>query len=148
MPCNTSSQLETESLKNRVKESRLLLSINWYCLFFTNSLLYLFNSSSVHVSSFLFLKGLLKRRFTNFQSRKRLYNHKCLFVRPSVCKTPQQFEIIIPHHSTFILHHSSFILHHPSSFFIHPSFISRLLSFSACWDLGAKGSFQKTSWKA
>ena len=26
--CNTSSQLETESLKNRVKESRLLLSIN------------------------------------------------------------------------------------------------------------------------
>ena len=48
------------------------------------------------------------------------------------------------HLSSFILHHSSFftifhhslssfiILHHPSAFLIHPSFISRLLSFSAC----------------
>ena len=49
----------------------------------------------------------------------------CLLVWQLVTKTPQQLEIII-------LHHSSFILHHPSSFFIHPSFISRLLSFSAC----------------
>ena len=82
----------------------------------------------------------------NFQSRKRLYNHKYPSVRQFVIKTPQQLEIIILHHSTFILHHTSFILHHPSfilhhplsffihpiSFFIHPSFISRLLSFSAC----------------
>jgi len=37
-----------------------------------------------------------------------------------------------PHNPSFILHHSSFILHHPLSFFIHPSFISQLLSFSAC----------------
>ena len=37
----------------------------------------------------------------------------------SVIKTPQQLEIIIYHHSSFILH--------------HPSFISRLLSFSACF---------------
>ena len=44
-------------------------------------------------------------------------------VRPSVCKTPQQLEIINLHHSTI----------HPSSFFIHPSFISQLLSFSACF---------------
>ena len=51
-----------------------------------------------------------------FQSRKRLYNHQCLSVLPSVIKTPKQFEIII-------LHHSSFILHHSSTFFIHPSFI-------------------------
>ena len=53
-----------------------------------------------------------------FQSQKRLYNHKCLFiclsVRPFVCKTPQQLEIIILHHPS-----SSFIiLHHPSSSFI------------------------------
>ena len=45
----------------------------------------------------------------------------CLFV----IKTPQQLQIIILHHSSFILQ--------PSSFFIHPSFISWLLSFSACW---------------
>ena len=36
----------------------------------------------------------------------------------SVCKTPEQPEIIILHHTSFIIHHSSFILHHPSSFFI------------------------------
>ena len=47
---------------------------------------------------------------TTFQSRKRLYNHICLFVRSSVCKTHQQLEIIILHHSSFITHHSSFIL--------------------------------------
>ena len=46
-------------------------------------------------------------------------------VCPSVCKTPQQLEIIILHHPL------SFFIH-PISFFIHPSFISRLLSFSAC----------------
>ena len=42
------------------------------------------------------------------------------FVYQSVCKTPQQLEIIILHHSSFILHHTSFILHHSS--FILPSF--------------------------
>jgi len=46
------------------------------------------------------------------------------FVRLSVCKTPPQLEIII--------------LHHPSSFFIHPFFISRLLSFSACFNFLSK----------
>ena len=49
-----------------------------------------------------------------------------LSVHQSVCKTPQQLETIILHHSSFILHHSSFILH-------HPTFISQLLSFSACF---------------
>ena len=61
-----------------------------------------------------------------FQSRKQLNNHKCLSVCSSVTKNPQQLEIIIHHPS-------SFILCLPSSFFIHPSFISRLLSFSACF---------------
>ena len=40
----------------------------------------------------------------------------------------------IINHSTFIILLSSFVFH-PSSFFIHPSFISRLLSFSACYEL-------------
>ena len=57
----------------------------------------------------------------HFQTRKQSQ----MSVRLSVCKTPQQLETIILHHSSFILHHSSFILH-------NPSFISRLLSFSAC----------------
>ena len=65
-----------------------------------------------------------------FQSRKRLYIHKCpsvrSFVRLLVTETLQQLEIIIFHHSSFNLHHSSFILH-------HSTFISRLLSFSACY---------------
>ena len=68
----------------------------------------------------------------DFQSQKRLYNHKCLFVRPFVCsfvcKTPQQLEIIILHHSSFIIHPSSFILHH-SSFILHSSFIILCSSF-------------------
>ena len=58
----------------------------------------------------------------------------------SVIKTPQQLEIIFLQYSTFVFHHPSFILHHSSSSFIilhssfiHPSFISRLLSFSACF---------------
>ena len=39
------------------------------------------------------------------------------------------------HHPTsLIIQPSSFFIH-SSSFFIHPSFISRLLSFSACWIL-------------
>ena len=90
-----------------------------------------------------------------FQSRKGLQNHKCLFIRLSVNKTPQQLEIIILHLSSFILHSSFIILH---SSFIHPSFISRLLSFSAClifksrfW-LGYICVFRQplsqTSWKA
>ena len=39
-----------------------------------------------------------------FQSRKRLYNHKCMFIHPSVspsvCRTPQQLETIILHPSS------------------------------------------------
>ena len=54
-------------------------------------------------------------------------------IRLSVIKTPQQLEKIILHHSSFIIRHSSIIPHHFSSFFIHPFFISRLLSFSACF---------------
>ena len=54
----------------------------------------------------------------HFQSRKRLYIHKCPFVCPSGSKTHQKLEIIIFHPSSFIIHHSSLI--------------SRLLSFSAC----------------
>ena len=71
---------------------------------------------------------LLEAGVSVFQSRKRLYNHKCPSICPSsVCKTPQQLDIIILHHSSFILH--------------HPSFISRLLSFSACLQL-------QCSWKS
>ena len=50
----------------------------------------------------------------------------CLLVR----KTPQQLEIIIPHHLSFIIHPSSFF-NHPSSFFINPSFILQLFNFLA-----------------
>ena len=67
-----------------------------------------------------------------FQSRKRLYNHKCPSVSPSVCH--QNPSTAWNHHTaSFILHLSSFFIH-PSSLFIHPSFISRLLSFSACFE--------------
>ena len=54
--------------------------------------------------------------------------HSQMSIRSSVRhKTPQQLEIIILHHSSFIILHSSFIILH------HPSFISRLLSFSTCF---------------
>ena len=59
----------------------------------------------------------------SFQSRKRLYNRKCLSVRPSVCKTPEQLQIIILHHSSFIFHLSSFFIHPSSFIFLHSSFI-------------------------
>ena len=49
----------------------------------------------------------------------------CLSISQSVTETPQQLEIIILHHPSFNNQHSSF--------FIHPSFITRLLSFSACY---------------
>ena len=67
---------------------------------------------------------------STFQSRKRLYIHKCPLVCLSVTKTHQQLEIIILHHSFFILPHSSFIIH---SSFIHPSFIlhSSFIHFTA-----------------
>ena len=52
--------------------------------------------------------------------------YKNLLVR----KTPQQLEIIIPHHLSFIIHPSSFF-NHPSSFFINPSFILQLFNFLA-----------------
>ena len=78
-----------------------------------------------------------------FQSRNWLYNRKylsiCLSIRLSVCLKTKPFNSLkssffIIHLSSFIILHSSFIiLHHSSSFFIHPSFISRLLSFSACF---------------
>ena len=67
----------------------------------------------------------------HFQSRKRLYNHKCPSVSPLVCQSqnpPSISESIIqPYHhhpsSSFIISH----LHHPSK-----SFILQLLCFSAC----------------
>jgi len=72
------------------------------------------------------LSGLLLKLYLfpaihqSFQSRKRLYNHKCLFVRlsvrPSVCKTPQQLEIIILHPSSFFIHPSSYFIILHSSF--------------------------------
>ena len=37
-----------------------------------------------------------------FQSQNQLYNHKCLFIHLSFSKTPQQLEIIILHHVSFI----------------------------------------------
>ena len=71
------------------------------------------------------------------------FTNVCSSVHLSVCKTPQQLEKIILHHSSFIIHHSSIILHHFSSFFIHPFFISRLLSFSAC---SLSKYYQPVSW--
>ena len=61
---------------------------------------------------------------TFFQLQKQIYIQKCLFVRMSAKPLNSL--------SCFILTHSSFFIL-PSSFFIHPSFISRLLSFSACF---------------
>ena len=73
---------------------------------------------------------------TYFQSWKQLYNHKCRFVCSFVhlFVRQQNPSTAWNHHPwSFILHDSSFILHQPLSLFIHPSFISRLLSFSACY---------------
>ena len=81
------------------------------------------SSQIATVSHFRLVRGRMVKIY--FQSRKRLYIHKCLFVCPLVTETLQQLAIIIIHHSSFNLHHSSFILH-------HSTFISRLLSFSAC----------------
>ena len=58
-----------------------------------------------------------------FQSRNQLYNHKS----PSVSQSAKPLNSL----------KSSSIIH-CSSFFIHPSFISRLLSFSACCFKSAK----------
>ena len=74
--------------------------------------------------------------FRLFQSRKRLYIHKCL----SIWKHSSFFI----HTSSFIILHTSFILHH-SSFFIYPSFISRLLSFSACFYFHCVGNWWDSS---
>ena len=92
---------------------------------------------------------------SNFQSQKRLYNHKCLFVHLSVClfvhlqnpstawnHHPSSFTI---HHSSFFIHPSSFFIH-PSSFFIHLSFILRLLSFSACFEGISNKDINTTTW--
>ena len=61
---------------------------------------------------------------------------------------PKQLEIIILHPSSFIFHLSSFIIIHSSfiiihSSFIHPSFISWLLSFSACSECIPNGGTKK-----
>ena len=69
----------------------------------------------------IFMVGLL-----HFQSRKRLYNHKCLFVRSFVrlsAKPLNSFKSSssIIHPSSFIFLHSSFIIIHHSSFIL-PSF--------------------------
>ena len=54
----------------------------------------------------------------------------CSFIRLSVCH--QNPSTAWNHHpSSFTIHPSSFFIQ-SSSLFIHPSFISRLLSFSAC----------------
>ena len=60
-----------------------------------------------------------------FQSRKRLYNHQCLFVRPFVCLSSKPLNSLKS--SSFIIHLSSFIILHSS--FIHPSFILHHSSF-------------------
>ena len=75
---------------------------------------------------------LLQVVTSSFQSQKRLYNRKCLFVRPSVSLKAKPFNSLKS--SSFIFHLSSFF-NHPSSFFIHPSFILRLLRFSASFFL-------------
>ena len=84
----------------------------------------------------------------------------CSYVRQSVRKQNPSTALIL-HLSSFNLHPSSFLIHpssiliHPSSFliphssfihssfFIHPSFISQLLSFSACCSRGTIGSEKK-----
>ena len=70
-----------------------------------------------------------------FQSRKRLYNCKCLDVHSSISLSVslKAALLISLKSSSFIIHLSSFIILQLLSFFIHPSFISRLLSFSACF---------------
>ena len=86
--------------------------------------------------------GLINLKGNNFSVLKATLQSQ-MSVCLSVSKTPQQLEIITVHHSSFIilhssisiLHHSSFIHQHSSLFFIYPSFISRLLSFSACYSL-------------
>ena len=50
-----------------------------------------------------------------FQSRKRLYNHKCLFVCPSVRSSAKPFNSL--NSSSFIIHTSSLIILHSS--FLH-----------------------------
>ena len=69
---------------------------------------------------------VLQVSFLIFQSQKRLYIQKC----PSVCSEAKPLNSLKS--SFFIIHPSSFFIHR-LSFFIHPSFISRLLSFSACF---------------
>ena len=59
-------------------------------------------------------KGIVK---PNFQPWRRLYIHKCPFVCLTICKTPQQLEIIIIHQLSVISLHSSFIILHSS--FLH-----------------------------
>ena len=58
------------------------------------------------------------------------YNHKCLFVHPSISKTTQQLEIIILHHLCFIILYSSFIIILNSSFLHFATF--KLFSLFGC----------------
>ena len=73
----------------------------------------------------------LKKSKKNLNLQKQLYIYKCLSicssVHQSVTETPQELEIIIPHHSSFNLHCSSFIL--PSTFLHFATFklITKLL---------------------
>ena len=98
------------------------------------------------------LSRKLKRRKNVIAINKSLFSrvsnstitNVCLFVHLSVQQ--QNPSTAWNHHpSSFIIHPSSFFIHFsssfiilpssfipPSSFFIHPSFISQLLSFSAC----------------
>ena len=67
------------------------------------------------------------------QSQMSIHLFVCSSVRPSVCSSSKPLNSLksssfINLHSSFIILHSSFII------FNHPSFISRLWSFSACFD--------------
>ena len=65
--------------------------------------------------------------FQYFQSRKRLYNHKCLFVRLSVRPSAKPLNSLKS--SSFIFHHSPFIIFHSSFIIIYSSFINIYSSF-------------------
>ena len=70
-----------------------------------------------------------------------VFSRKSDSTTTNVCLSPKPLNSLksssfFIHPSSFFIHTSSFFIH-PSEFFIHPSFISRLLSFSACLNLMA-----------
>ena len=54
---------------------------------------------------------VIEENKVNFQSWKRLYNHKCPSVRSSACLSSKPPSTLILHLSTFILHLSTFVIH-------------------------------------